>query len=425
LIVDNAHIFDQSEEAVFIRDVVSDTDSHPLITYWVSIDVENPEYKGKAVIENGRLFSYFYETQDIHQDEYKKMMYWMLKKKSTLKIKKDDFASYGFRIVPYDTAVAVNAQKGADHFIKTYVKDGFLIYRVFFTDGGVIAEDGLYAVISQLYDFNIKVICNSVTLDLFMMIKKEQYETIPIYMNMYNLFFHKYRYITFISILLILGSIYLVADNYSRRNKNEAMYMYMYKLFFHKYRYITFILLIIGCIYLIVDNAYLFDQGEEAAFIKDVISDTDNIHTPWISINVESPEYNGKAVIENKDLLFYFYKTQGIYQDGEYMSIRDEYKKMVYRLLKKKSTLKIKRENDFASYGFHIVPNDTAVAVNAQKGAEHFIKIYTKENGYLIKDGKVVDEELYAVISQLYDFNIKVIRNCELGFLRIEKEQTE
>jgi hypothetical protein len=57
----------------------------------------------------------------------------------------------------------------------------------------------------------------------------------------------------------------------------------------------------------------------------------------------------------------------------------------------KKSTLKIKRKNDFASYGFHIVPNDTAVIVNAQKSVEHFIKTYTNENGYLIKDGKVVD----------------------------------
>jgi hypothetical protein len=185
----------------------------------------------------------------------------------------------------------------------------------------------------------------------------------------------------------------------------------MYKPFLQKYKYIIFILLII------FGQSEVFGQSEESAFIKDILSETDydDLHTPWISINVESPEYNGKAVIENQHLYFYLYHTRNIY-DKKY---RNEYKKTMYRILKEKSTLKIKKKGDFAKYQFNIVPNDTAVIANAQKGVEHFIETYVREDDFLIIDGKLVgDEKLYAVVSQLYDFNIKVIRDCVSGFLR-------
>lgn len=143
-------------------------------------------------------------------------------------------------------------------------------------------------------------------------------------------------------------------------------------------------------------------------FIKKVISDFDR-YSFFVSIEVESPEYRGRAIIENNDLYRYYNQTQNI--------DKKKYQDVIYKILRAKLTLNIKNE-DFTQFNFFIVPNDTTVIANAQKGVDDFIKTYFEER--VLRD-ELADNERYAIISQLYNFNIASKIDCETGYLVLYK----
>ena len=143
-------------------------------------------------------------------------------------------------------------------------------------------------------------------------------------------------------------------------------------------------------------------------FIKKVISDFDR-YSFFVSIAVESPEYSGKAIIENNDLYRYYNQTQNI--------DKKKYQDVIYKILRTKLTLNVKNE-DFTQFNFLIVPNDTTVIANAQKGVDNFLKTYFKER--VLRD-EITDNERYAIISQLYDFNIASKIDCETGYIVLYK----
>jgi len=136
----------------FAKKVISDFDRH---SFYILIKVESPKYKGDVVIENGALCYYFNQTQNIEQKKYQRIIYQILQKKLTLKINEEDFAQFGFFMVPDDTIVAANAQKGVVDFIEIYF------------NGNVLKKDITYdkhsAIISELYKFNVacKIDCES------------------------------------------------------------------------------------------------------------------------------------------------------------------------------------------------------------------------------------------------------------------------
>jgi hypothetical protein len=146
-------------------------------------------------------------------------------------------------------------------------------------------------------------------------------------------------------------------------------------------------------------------------FTKKVISDFDR-HSFYILIKVESPKYNGDAIIENGALYYYFNQTQNIEQK--------KYQRVIYQTLQKKVKLKI-NEEDFAQFGFFIVPNDTLVITNAQKGVVDFIEIYF--NGSVLKND-ITHDKYYAIISELYKFNVACKIDCESGHLTIYSENS-
>jgi hypothetical protein len=188
---------------------------------------------------------------------------------------------------------------------------------------------------------------------------------------------------------------------------------------------------------------------EREVFIERIVSDFRFPYSFWVSIDVESPAYKGKAVIENHNLIDYFrqfqstdrknrekeldrllkknkekYIKEGFNREMNLMYEKDqeEYKKIMFRMLRNKPILKIKKEGDFAKYDFFKVPNNETIAADAQKGVDHFIKTYIRQEGTFGEKAFKRDftiEEQYAIISQLYDFNIAVMRNCETGYFLI------
>jgi hypothetical protein len=134
------------EDEMFIRKILYDGGIN---SFYVSVDIESREYNGKVVAEIGDLYRYFCETRGLNWEESRGLLYWVLKEKLTLRIVNCNFnciQSY-FYIVPDDTAVTYNAQKGVDHFIETYFFNGRAIRNV--------AWDTRIAIINQLYNFNI------------------------------------------------------------------------------------------------------------------------------------------------------------------------------------------------------------------------------------------------------------------------------
>jgi hypothetical protein len=134
------------EDEMFIKKILFDQSRH---SFYVSVDIESREYNGKVVVQIGNLYRYFYKTRGLNREESTGLLYWVLKEKLTLKVEKCDLYcidSY-FYIVPDDTTVISNAQKGVDHFIETYF-NGQTIRKN-------IAWDTRHAIISQLYNFRI------------------------------------------------------------------------------------------------------------------------------------------------------------------------------------------------------------------------------------------------------------------------------
>jgi hypothetical protein len=158
------------------------------------------------------------------------------------------------------------------------------------------------------------------------------------------------------------------------------------------------------------DGGYVFIPEEREAFIKKILFGIGKLHDFWVSIDVESPEYNGKAVIETHDLQRYFSKTQNV--------DNTESRKIMYQILKEKSTLRIEKNGDFAKFDFKIVSSDKAVIAYAQERVNHIVKTnYIRILGI----GGDKAREKYVAISMLYDINIAVRANCESGDFMIYK----
>lgn len=144
-------------------------------------------------------------------------------------------------------------------------------------------------------------------------------------------------------------------------------------------------------------------------FITKVISDFDR-YSFFVALEIKSPEYNGKVVIENDDLYNYYNKTQDV--------DKKTYQEIAYRMLQTKTTLTINKE-DLTRFNFLIVPNDKSVIENAHRGVEHFVATYF--NGRVLKDN-ISDNELYVIIYQLYNFKIASKIDDETGYLVIDKQ---
>ncbi len=131
-------------------------------------------------------------------------------------------------------------------------------------------------------------------------------------------------------------------------------------------------------------------------------------HSYYLVVNVDSPHYKGKTVIENHVLLLFLYRTQGL-PKAKYQSFAKD-------LLMNKSWLKTKEVN-LERWGFRKVTKIKTVDDVAAKGKEEFLKHYfSGKAGRVIKAG-ISDDEKSAIIEKLFEWQIAASHDDQTGLL--------
>jgi hypothetical protein len=142
-----------------------------------------------------------------------------------------------------------------------------------------------------------------------------------------------------------------------------------------------------------------------------------------LCFKLKTLNFEGKVVIERVDLFEYFLKKYNL-SEKSYDSL------MIQEL--QDGALELEDSVDLRKCKFHIVKEIECVKNNALKGKEEFLKIYfndydfksdsiVKEN-YIIPNIEEVEQEHLAVIYQLFQWKIAVIRECESGYWFILKD---
>ncbi len=154
-------------------------------------------------------------------------------------------------------------------------------------------------------------------------------------------------------------------------------------------------------------------------FLESVVAESNSM----LCFKLKTLNFEGKVVIERVDLFDFFLKKY-------YLSEKSFDSLMIQEL--QDGAIELKDSVDLKRYYFHIVKEIESVKINALKGKEEFLKIYfndydfksdsiVKEN-YIIPNVEDVEQEHIAVIYQLFQWKIAVIRECESGFWFILKD---
>ncbi len=128
-------------------------------------------------------------------------------------------------------------------------------------------------------------------------------------------------------------------------------------------------------------------------FYKKVLNDFDT-SSYYVALNLKSPYYKGRVLIENDDLYSFLNKTKG-WDKSRYLSKME-------RILLHRRYLRTD-EKDILKWKFIKVKQVSSVIYSANKGANSFLAKYF--DGVVMNPG-LTYEEVYAVISQLFYWGI-------------------
>ena len=142
-------------------------------------------------------------------------------------------------------------------------------------------------------------------------------------------------------------------------------------------------------------------KGQNREFIDIITSDL-NRNGYYISVQIQTNNYDGKAVISNRDLRNLF---------TSYLDVKEEeYYQNISEIIKKKCKLYLGKLN-LDEWGFIIVQYDQYIDLMSQKGEDVFISNFFNDKG-AIKDN--VPLENWAQI-------INILLNGKSPFLMILK----
>ena len=133
--------------------------------------------------------------------------------------------------------------------------------------------------------------------------------------------------------------------------------------------------------------------NKNMAFYNKILNDFDT-NSYFIAVNINTPLYKGRALIENNTLYSFLKKTEG-YNKSKYQSV-------MRRILVHHRTLKIDIKAN-AMLDFIKVPEMEDVIHNANSGVDNFIAHYF--DGVMLNYG-ISDKEENAIINQLFYWNI-------------------
>jgi hypothetical protein len=150
---------------------------------------------------------------------------------------------------------------------------------------------------------------------------------------------------------------------------------------------------LIFIIILIIKNPFIACTNPNSQFFNNVLNDFD-LTSYFIAIDIKSPFYIGRTIIENDDLYRFLHQTKGF--------DRDKYKSFMKRILIHNKTLKVD-EKDIELWKFKKVYEVESVIQVANKARDNFIANYF--NGTVMNYG-ILEKECNAVINQLFYWGI-------------------
>lgn len=124
-----------------------------------------------------------------------------------------------------------------------------------------------------------------------------------------------------------------------------------------------------------------------------------SMNSPFIAVNVKSPDYTGIAVIESESL-FYYFSSMKKFDSRQYRS-------HMRKVLVENATIALENTS-YDNWGFRKVEKIESVESQALKGQWEFISHYFQESGAF--KGNPDRKEQWAVIAKLFQWGIITYR---------------
>lgn len=151
-----------------------------------------------------------------------------------------------------------------------------------------------------------------------------------------------------------------------------------------------------NCIAFLLSAFLLYSCSHgNTSFYDTVLNDFDS-SSYYVALNIKSPDYKGRVIIENNDLYHYLNKTKGL--------DKIKYHALMLKILVHNRYLRVD-DTDLSKWKFIKVPLVNSVIFNANKGVNSFIAQYF--NGVVLNAGLSYDE-IHAVINQLFFWGIPI-----------------
>ena len=150
---------------------------------------------------------------------------------------------------------------------------------------------------------------------------------------------------------------------------------------------------VIFIIFIILKNPFTGCTNPNSSFYNKVLNDYDT-SSYFIAVDIKSPFYKGRTIIENNNLYQFLHKTKGF--------DKEKYIYFMKRTLRHHRALKI-TDKDVITWKFIKVSESESVIHNADSGRDNFIANYF--NGIVLNYG-ITDKEQNAIINQLFYWEI-------------------
>jgi len=134
-------------------------------------------------------------------------------------------------------------------------------------------------------------------------------------------------------------------------------------------------------------------KNSNSSFYNKVLNDFDTT-SYFIAVDIKSPFYKGRTIIENNNLYMYLHKTKGV--------DKVKYIYFMKRTLSHHRAVKI-TDKDFVDWKFIKVTELEVVIHNADLGRDNFVANYF--NGTVL-NSVITDIEQNAIINQLFYWEI-------------------
>jgi len=150
---------------------------------------------------------------------------------------------------------------------------------------------------------------------------------------------------------------------------------------------------LISVLFIILNNQFTACTNMNSPFYNQVLNDFDTT-SYFIAVDIKSPFYKGRTIIENNNLYLYLHKTKG-YDKGKYIYF-------LKRTLRHHRALKV-TDKDIVVWKFIKVSEVESVIHIADRGRDNFVANYF--NGTVLIPS-CTKKEQNAVINQLFYWEI-------------------